>query len=116
MRISDWSSDVCSSDLRPGTLADPGLHVERAVGIQLHRRRDLFVQDGRWIPRRRHALAPADVVDPVANPAHDSYNLARLAPHPEQPFSATRPLHLRTTSSAAADQAAVEATPEDHTA
>src|SRR3546814_3231101 len=24
MRISDWSSDVCSSDLDDGTLADPG--------------------------------------------------------------------------------------------
>src|SRR3546814_8958968 len=33
MRISDWSSDVCSSDLRLARLAD--LHEERAVVPEL---------------------------------------------------------------------------------
>src|SRR3546814_9900007 len=35
MRISDWSSDVCSSDLRGARYAGPG---HRAAGGQLRRR------------------------------------------------------------------------------
>src|SRR3546814_19796808 len=31
MRISDWSSDVCSSDLRAATLAE-----EAGIGVDLH--------------------------------------------------------------------------------
>src|SRR3546814_16179898 len=30
MRISDWSSDVCSSDLLAGRIAAPALRLERA--------------------------------------------------------------------------------------
>src|SRR3546814_6142598 len=32
MRISDWSSDVCSSDLLPGDLLPQGVHVVGDVG------------------------------------------------------------------------------------
>src|SRR3546814_2446168 len=41
MRISDWSSDVCSSDLAPVqqegfAVGDPPEHVERAAGEREH--------------------------------------------------------------------------------
>src|SRR3546814_11085913 len=35
MRISDWSSDVCSSDLR-STLTEPASRVERGLAVSLH--------------------------------------------------------------------------------
>src|SRR3546814_7462738 len=56
MRISDWSSDVCSSDL---ALARPGIgrnlvalptSGSRSVGNQiLHGRTRIVVRHGRWI-------------------------------------------------------------------
>src|SRR3546814_3737000 len=36
MRISDWSSDVCSSDLVTGGIARTGLTAERARRRELH--------------------------------------------------------------------------------
>src|SRR3546814_7376602 len=39
MRISDWSSDVCSSDLRPG-LTSPHAGINRAEGGLFSRLRD----------------------------------------------------------------------------
>src|SRR3546814_12621486 len=52
MRISDWSSDVCSSDL-----------LEQA-GIA-----DLCAADMRWIDLRRRALAFLGLVTPAEQPA-----------------------------------------------
>src|SRR3546814_1233690 len=44
--------------------------------IELHRRGDLFIQDGRRIPGRGDALALGGVVDAVAHPAVDRAHLA----------------------------------------
>src|SRR3546814_19856726 len=36
MRISDWSSDVCSSDLGTQTPAPPASHVDISIGMLRH--------------------------------------------------------------------------------
>src|SRR3546814_15702424 len=44
MRISDWSSDVCSSDLQRAEDVDPEALPRGAIfGIARHRRRDMVV-------------------------------------------------------------------------
>src|SRR3546814_4649189 len=71
MRISDWSSDVCSSDLRGGgTFPCPlafALLVGRVAGEEARRRK--FAQlhaDHVFIDRHRHELAA--VVDVKGQP------------------------------------------------
>src|SRR3546814_11231507 len=81
MRISDWSSDVCSSDLHPG----------QRIGERPHRRRpapavikpivrcmaprlevgDIVVKDRRGAPDRRIDDAPAEpgVAGPIGAPS-----------------------------------------------
>src|SRR3546814_9786967 len=50
MRISDWSSDVCSSDLRPFVAGDPN----RAQGdSEKQWRREVFFRQHRGIPYAR---------------------------------------------------------------
>src|SRR3546814_5535820 len=70
MRISDWSSDVCSSDLvgvdqhPPGLVegadqvlavprVDPGLAADRTVDLRQQRRRDLHEVEAAERHRRR---------------------------------------------------------------
>src|SRR3546814_18062409 len=54
MRISDWSSDVCSSDL--GTVAVQGAHRARLTEAQLHE-----------VPDQVLALGVVDLVDDEAH-------------------------------------------------
>src|SRR3546814_4381839 len=71
MRISDWSSDVCSSDLRQfptGRRADSHLHLSSnafviaALRIYMpERRRTAFLETSatsRWCPRSAKFLGP----------------------------------------------------------
>src|SRR3546814_8558280 len=65
MRISDWSSDVCSSDLRIARIEKPALARDRIVrgaaeeiGIE-----DLLISSG-----RRSAGAAGDAIDIVVEP------------------------------------------------
>src|SRR3546814_10837367 len=60
MRISDWSSDVCSSDLRPGT-AEGGAH---GCGPALHLTR---IPDP-LPPERTHPRPPVLWLAKTANP------------------------------------------------
>src|SRR3546814_2434594 len=45
MRISDWSSDVCSSDLNRGGAVTARIEVDAQQGAQV-RRKEITVQDG----------------------------------------------------------------------
>src|SRR3546814_4535665 len=60
MRISDWSSDVCSSDLRPAALA------AAAAGHGVELRLPPASDRARRLPVRRRAAAPAVAVATVA--------------------------------------------------
>src|SRR3546814_7542658 len=58
MRISDWSSDVCSSDLRPGERGAPPGHRRAPIrGRQLEG--GLDDAGGRWMHARDHLVAAA---------------------------------------------------------
>src|SRR3546814_17306754 len=57
MRISDWSSDVCSSDL-----ADPSTAFDRAANIAAGGRAVVHADEDRpgWSVRRRTGAGPCD--------------------------------------------------------
>src|SRR3546814_8609273 len=58
MRISDWISDVCSSDLAPGALRLPGLRWPGSSGVHVGRGRGRgFLPLARWRQRPAHARA-----------------------------------------------------------
>src|SRR3546814_1757606 len=68
MRISDWSSDVCSSDLAPDIGRGGGLPMV-ALGVRLVEQVGVVVriapreaQDPEWVQDERHVLDP-DVAD-----------------------------------------------------
>src|SRR3546814_4618027 len=68
MRISDWSSDVCSSDLRAAVLIDDGiddedLSIEGAVGQRVHDDADRLVGAQAGEHQLRHAEIDLDGVD-----------------------------------------------------
>src|SRR3546814_4427518 len=73
MRISDWSSDVCSSDLRAadpgGLLAGPapqhGRGVSHANEASLGRRRAPLSRAGAGLPLSAHRGHGGDGVQPV---------------------------------------------------
>src|SRR3546814_13703962 len=78
MRISDWSSDVCSSDLRP-QLRDR-IHVERVVALHLHLRSQrlqvLYEVEGEAVvvvDHQQHAGLPATLPPPAAADERPSY-------------------------------------------
>src|SRR3546814_2467122 len=54
MRISDWSSDVCSSDLKP-YISTIGLYNAKAANVVAMSRQLLDLHDGQ-VPRTREAL------------------------------------------------------------
>src|SRR3546814_9912194 len=58
MRISDWSSDVCSSDLQSGGQIDSPLGHDRNDQIAVHRLHDQIDDDG--IESRIHSCRKAD--------------------------------------------------------
>src|SRR3546814_3659066 len=58
MRISDWSSDVCSSDLRSGD-------TEPRRGDERHRGDPAGQPRARGLPGREHLQPPLEVVDRV---------------------------------------------------
>src|SRR3546814_4939947 len=60
MRISDWSSDVCSSDLEPRRFADLPLVFDAYVGREL--RHELVTQPKPGLDRRQ-PRADADLAD-----------------------------------------------------
>src|SRR3546814_19581586 len=80
MRISDWSSDVCSSDLRagePGEGAADGAASNRRASESVDRPlpHDGGGDDRRgprggspWLPARRAPAAPPDPVVPIHRP------------------------------------------------
>src|SRR3546814_12946304 len=55
MRISDWSSDVCSSDLRLSSIGRPG-RVATAMAKLFGNRRNPALADGRLEALRRLAV------------------------------------------------------------
>src|SRR3546814_15493121 len=67
MRISDWSSDVCSSDLRrvqekrhrPGMLPPRGVDAERVLGRMVRRRGSIVARRQDALFQQRTALARA---------------------------------------------------------
>src|SRR3546814_5062862 len=61
MRISDWSSDVCSSDLRPG-IAPHGTGQAHPRAIAARQARKLAGRTGRELGDRADALGPLSVV------------------------------------------------------
>src|SRR3546814_17310611 len=82
MRISDWSSDVCSSDLRPdgddllesGEAADRGLHYRQ---VWMNRPAGFGIRD--WGFAR--AACPT-VLNPITAKSPD----ARAFPNPQSPI------------------------------
>src|SRR3546814_4022769 len=52
MRISDWSSDVCSSDLRRTSLRAGTHHQRWNAALQILRRTDAFSRQGVGVERR----------------------------------------------------------------
>src|SRR3546814_1865502 len=73
MRISDWSSDVCSSDLRPTTRISPAAAYDQA----LERLGESIADLGRSLP---HGLGPAqdlaELPEPVSNMTREQYHAA----------------------------------------
>src|SRR3546814_178278 len=74
MRISDWSSDVCSSDLPP-LVADPTAHpvapaqLRKAIIFRaiVHDKRHPLVHDTGLVPNHRHLLADAFYLLPMSS-------------------------------------------------
>src|SRR3546814_4021709 len=68
MRISDWSSDVCSSDLRRDGEVDAALQIHRvhAGGHRLH----AFAHDGVGQHGRGGGAVAGDVAGPGGHLAH----------------------------------------------
>src|SRR3546814_2759244 len=77
MRISDWSSDVCSSDLPParGGRAGVAVAVGRAVAVDLEAQQTLMTDIGMICQER---VTKADLAGPVA---FGRTNLDRKAEH-----------------------------------
>src|SRR3546814_11912225 len=66
MRISDWSSDVCSSDLRPGAQADPD-----ALSAHLKALLPDYMVPQHFVALDTIPLSPHGKVDRKALPAPD---------------------------------------------
>src|SRR3546814_19133571 len=66
MRISDWSSDVCSSDLRPGAQADPD-----ALSAHLKALLPDYMVPQHFVALDTIPLSPNGKVDRKALPAPD---------------------------------------------
>src|SRR3546814_1414573 len=66
MRISDWSSDVCSSDLPEARCVEPAQREEASRGDGEHHEieKQFSMAEAAWIKRHRHAGACADVIPP----------------------------------------------------
>src|SRR3546814_13846213 len=72
MRISDWSSDVCSSDLGIATVFPPFFVVlPEGPGRLLRKRPDFRTADAGRPRQRRHATAGAAVADEAFPDAGD---------------------------------------------
>src|SRR3546814_2635102 len=69
MRISDWSSDVCSSDLVRPTLADSGSLIVKHLGLS----QTLLVASPAQLVRQGRVAAPTDLArfDTVAMSSND---------------------------------------------
>src|SRR3546814_8305014 len=87
MRISDWSSDVCSSDLNHLTAAIPGHVEERRVNHAHQRQRVLGLRDRRVIIGR-----PTDRQQPALR--RDRQVLVSRFDHRPPPVDAHRPKAL----------------------
>src|SRR3546814_8413372 len=67
MRISDWSSDVCSSDLPAARIMLRGHHRDRLLGHVDPERQQLFI-DVREMPRDEVGVLMADVEVDIVEP------------------------------------------------
>src|SRR3546814_14107808 len=56
MRISDWSSDVCSSDLRVRAMVEPGRHVHLVLENENNDARLLQTYDAQWNDDAHNAI------------------------------------------------------------
>src|SRR3546814_20707504 len=87
MRISDWSSDVCSSDLRGARWADRQEHRQvshRSMKWRVPKRRDTHANQLRRLPTNV-PMAPAVERTPPDNPSLPIFF----------PFKSTHPCSLR---------------------
>src|SRR3546814_6114699 len=83
MRISDWSSDVCSSDLLDQVEAERSLHEERQARLALSRRAAPMA------PLHRHALAAGQQHEAAAAVALTARVAAAVALGQDEPADTT---------------------------
>src|SRR3546814_15786081 len=105
MRISDWSSDVCSSDLEPPAKRQPGLHPTRkpSTGIGGKKRLAMLCADAQTLLPQQHAckLQPVEPGRCAAARCHEPHRARWPEPQIDrnrQGFDehmAKRPVHLQ---------------------
>src|SRR3546814_4556736 len=79
MRISDWSSDVCSSDLRIGTRIGERADAARDAGI-VHEHRDWAKLVLDRIEQARNGIRLADVLPNCKRAASSALDFAHKGP------------------------------------
>src|SRR3546814_4797318 len=77
MRISDWSSDVCSSDLRPGDLIFFKLKSRRVNHVAIYLGNDRFIH----APRRGKSVT----IDTLNKPYWNSHYVLAKRVLPKEP-------------------------------
>src|SRR3546814_13845430 len=77
MRISDWSSDVCSSDLAPATKLLASMEVESSVSSRLERVLGLSAVSGSRLPGKEPT--PADTAT-LRLAREQGFIIERIAP------------------------------------
>src|SRR3546814_5433534 len=88
MRISDWSSDVCSSDLLIGSYQIESLPIPfTAVATDVHRQREVWLQRGPLFDAIRASIAIPMVFTPYRVDGRELVDGGLLSP---MPMAATR--------------------------
>src|SRR3546814_12467915 len=82
MRISDWSSDVCSSDLRTAPCANPRCGIERWLHANGRRRTCATGSNTEDQPMAENKLVEARTVGIVGARGHTGAELIRLIAGP----------------------------------
>src|SRR3546814_7864145 len=90
MRISDWSSEVCSSDLRHSSSATSYIRVKKVVGIAVSRVGLVEAESFGSDPQQVSAVAGRRQIDPVLAQVLCGFRLgpllvSRIGGIPEEP-------------------------------